>query len=105
MKNIERAEKKYSFRDLDILANLNLVNDIKEMFDGIMDERIAEGKMPAENKGKAAATIDKYLDYIWEQETNVAYHTLCELYDYLANSDLTSSLWMVQEKRLATCIA
>lgn len=105
MKKIERAEKKYSFRDLDILANLNLVNDIKEMFEGIMDERIAKGKMPACNKEKAAATIDKYLDYIWEQDTKVAYDTLCEIYDYLANGDLSSSLWMVQKKSLATYIS
>lgn len=105
MKNIERAAKKYNYNELGFLANMNLIEDIKEMFAGIMDERIASGKMPAGNKEKATATIKGYINYIWEQDTTVANATLCELYDYLAAGDLNSALWMVQKKSLASICA
>lgn len=105
MKNTERAAQKYSLKKLNFLANMNLVNDIKEMFVTIMDERIAAGKMAAENKDVATAAIRVYLDYVWEQTTEVAYYTLCELYDYLANGELSSALHMVQKKNIVTVIA
>ena len=105
MKNTERAAQKYNFDELNFLANMNLINDIKEMFGGIMDERIAAGKMPAENKDKATAMISVYLDYVWEQTMEVAYYTFCELYDYLADGDLSSALHMVQKRRIVTFVA
>lgn len=105
MKNTERAAKKYNFNELGFIANMNLVNDIKEMFGKIMDERIEAGKMPAENKEKATAMIRVYLDYVWGQTFEVAYYTFCELYDYLANGDLSSALHMMQKKSIATVIA
>jgi hypothetical protein len=104
MKNVKATEK-YNFNELNFLANMNLINDIKEMFGGIMDERIAAGKMPVENKDKATAMISVYLDYVWEQTMVVAYYTLCELYDYLAGGDLASALHMVQNKSIVTVIA
>ena len=105
MKNTERAAKKYNFDKLGFLANMNLVNDIKEMFGDIMEERIAAGKMPAENKEKATAMIRVYLDHVWKQTPKVAYYTFCEIYDYLANGDLSSALNMVQKKSIVTVIA
>lgn len=105
MKNTERAAKKYNLSKLDFLANMNLINDIKEMFGEIMDERIASGKMSAENKDKATTMIKNYLNYTWEQTTKVAYYTLCELYDYLATGDLSSACNMIQKKSIATVIA
>ena len=105
MKNTERAAQKYNFNKLGLLANMNLVNDIKEMFCEIMDERIASGKMPAENEEKATAMIRAYLDYVWEQKMEVAYYTFCELYDYLSNGDLSSALHMVQKKNIVNVIA
>ena len=104
MKNTKATEK-YNFNELNFLANMNLVNDIKEMFGGIMDERIASGAMKAENKDKATAMIKNYLNYTWEQTTEVAYYTLCELYDYLADGDLSSALHMVQKNSIVTVIA
>lgn len=104
MKNAKATEK-YNFSELGFLANMNLVNDIKEMFEGIMDERIAAGNMPAENKDKATDMIRVYLDYVWEQTIEVAYYTYCELYDYLANGDLSSALHMVQRKSIVTVVA
>lgn len=104
MKNAKATEK-YNLSELNFLANMNLVNDIKEMFDEIMDERIAAGNMSAENKDKATTMIRVYLDYVWEQTMEVAYYTFCELYDYLANGDLSSALHMVQKKSIVTIIA
>ena len=104
MKNVKATEK-YNFSELNFLANMNLINDIKEMFGRIMDERIADGKMPAENKDKATAMISAYLDYVWEQTMEVAYYTFCELYDYLAEGNLSSALHMVQKKSIVTVIA
>lgn len=105
MKNTEKAAKKYNLSKLDFLANMNLINDIKEMFGEIMDERIASGKMSEENKDKATAMIKNYLDYVWEQTTEVTYYTFCELYDYLAEGNLSSALHMVQKHSVATVIA
>lgn len=104
MKNTKATEK-YSLDELGILANLYIAADITEMFDGIMDERIASGSMKAENKSKAIDMISDYLDYVWKQTTEVTYYTLCELYDYLANGDLSSALHMVQKKSIVTVIA
>lgn len=100
MKNIERASKKYNFYKLGILANMNLVEDIKGMFNSFMDERIAAGKMPESNRTKASEAIRNYLDLLWEQDIKVCHYTLCDLYDYLANGDLYSALSMVQENTI-----
>ena len=104
MKNI-RASKMYNFHNLGILANMNLVEDIKGMFNSVMDERIAAGKMQESNRSKAEEAIRNYLDLLWEQDIEVCYYTLCDLYDYLANDDVYSALSMVQKKTVAKIYA
>ena len=101
MKHIEKASRKYNFYKLGILASMNLVEDIKDMFNSFIDERIAAGKMPEANRAKAEKAIRSYLDYVWEQDKKVSYNTFCNLYDYLANDDLFNALSMVEEKTLA----
>ena len=101
MKHSERAARKYNFYELGILASMNIVEDIKDMFSSFIDERIAAGKMPEENRAKSEKAIRSYLNYVWEQDIKVSYNTFCNLYDYLANDDLFNALYMVEEKTLA----
>ena len=101
MKHIEKASMKYNFYKLGILASMNLVEDIKDMFNSIMDERIAAGKMPEENKAKVEKAIRGYIDYVWDQDNKTSYYTFCNLYDYLANDDLFNALYMVEDKTIA----
>lgn len=101
MEHIETAAKKYNFYKLGILASMDLVEDIKDMFNSYMDERIAAGKMPEENRAKFEKALRSYLNYVWEQDIKVSFNTFCNLYDYLANDDLFNALYMVDQKTLA----
>ena len=98
---IEKAARKYNFKKLGILASMNLEDDIKDMFNHFMDERVAAGKMPEANRAKFEKALRSYLDYVWDQDIKVSYNTFCDLYDYLANGNLINALYMVDDKTLA----